>query len=409
MNFLRTAFNSNLSAVAVSDSDRAALEARGITQPTLQKYVLWRRATLLVVVIFTLLSAGVTFYDNWTDDEDEDEGLLEKATAGMLAELEQRVPAAAEFVKAATPDEEDAKEDEPTKLMGRIVDGVQDASVFVLPVAALLALLLSHRLQASYRVMAAGFLFSFFLLFAVYLCPETVWGTSEPVLKPGDDPGKFLMNEAQDLKNGVGAILSLLPLVLSLVPGVVKGCQKVKSLLPQALLPGWLIVMASTLYGLFLLTLFVAVDQFTTQPYILAGFFLVVASSLVYAFRAGAFTRPLLEPADFARMKRVQLVVTLCMAGGGLLLLAYLLTREIAGMHLLGTDSDTALMRPIDVVQFLLETLSRGMFVAVVSADLFLRANLSSWQHQRALAASAAKAEYDAAMEAMEGAIAAAK
>lgn len=403
MNFLRTAFNSKLATIAIPEADRAKLEAAGITQPTLQRYVLWRRATLLVVVIFTLLSATVTFYDNWT--EEEDEGLLEKATAGLLSELEQKVPSAAEFVKAATPDDEDAKEEEPAALMEKITNGVESVSAFMLPLAALLALFLGHRLRASYRVMVAGFLFSFFAVFLVHLLPESAVGGAEPVLKPGDDPGKFLMDEVHDLHNAVEAILALLPLVLSLVPGVVKGCQRVKSLLPQAILPGWLIVMASTLYGLFLFSIFVAIDQFTTQPFILAGFGLVSLSSLVYVFFSGAFTRPLIEPADFSRIKKVQLLVTLCMAGGGLLLLGYLLTREVAGMHLLGTDPETALMRPIDVVQFILSTLSRGMFVAAVSADLFLRANLASWKHQRALAASPAAKEYDEAMEAMDGAV----
>ena len=41
----------------------------------------------------------------------------------------------------------------------------------------------------------------------------------------------------------------------------------------------------------------------------------------------------------------------------------------------------------------------------LVANDLFLRANLTSWKQQRALAASPAAAEYDSAMEAMDGAI----
>jgi hypothetical protein len=403
MNFLRTAFNSNLSTVSVSEADRAALEAGGITQPTLQKYVLWRRATILMVVVFTLLSAGVTLYHNLTDDEEED--VIQKVTAGFLAELEKKVPAAAEFVKAATPDEEDEEGDPPTALIGRIVDGVQDASVCALPLAALIALFLGNRLRASYRVLAAGFLFSFFLPILAYLCPWSWWGYTEPVLSPSADPGKYILNEAEGLVEAVATLLALMPMILSLVPGVVKGCLRVKTLLPQALLPGWLIVMAATLYGLFMLAIFMALDQFTSHPLILAGFFLVMASSLIYAFRSSAFTRPLLGPEDFRRMKKVLLVVTLFTAGGGLLLLGYLLTREVAGVRLLGTDAETSLMRPIEVVQFVLEILSRGMFVSAVSADLFLRANLTSWQHQRALAASPAKAEYDAAMEAMEGAV----
>lgn len=402
--FVKTAFNSNLSTVAVSEADQAALSAKGIAQPTLQRYVVWRRATVLMVVVATLLSAGVSTYETYTDDEDE-AGVIETVTAGFMAKLQEAVPAAAGFVKEATPDEEDAAGEEPTKLVGTIIDDIHLASLYALPAAALLALFLGNRLRASYRVLVAGFLFSFFMPIILALCPWSWWGYVEPVLSPGADPGKFILNEAEGLLEGVSTVALLLPAVLSLVPGVVKGCLRVKSLVPQSLLPGWLIVMAAPLYGLFLLAIFVALDQFIGQPFILAGFGLVTASSLVYALWPGAFTRPLLEPEDYRRMKRVQMVVGLLTAAGGLLLLGYIVTREFMGVHLLGTDPKTALMRPIEVVQYLLEIISRSMFVTALSADLFLRANLTSWKQQRALAASPAAAEYDSAMEAMDGAI----
>jgi hypothetical protein len=59
--------------------------------------------------------------------------------------------------------------------------------------------------------------------------------------------------------------------VLSLIPGVQKACLRVKGLLPQSVLPGWFVVVASTLYGLFLLVIFVAVDQVTTELAVLAS------------------------------------------------------------------------------------------------------------------------------------------
>jgi hypothetical protein len=55
---------------------------------------------------------------------------------------------------------------------------------------------------------------------------------------------------------GISTVALLLPAVLSLVPGLVKGCLLVNTLVPQSLLPGWLIVMAAPLYGLFLLAIF---------------------------------------------------------------------------------------------------------------------------------------------------------
>ena len=66
-------------------------------------------------------------------------------------------------------------------------------------------------------------------------------------------------------------LAALLPAVLALIPGVLKGCLRVKTLLPASTLPGWFVVMAAPLYALFLLAVFVGINQVTNDPLLIGG------------------------------------------------------------------------------------------------------------------------------------------
>ena len=79
------------------------------------------------------------------------------------------------------------------------------------------------------------------------------------------------------------------------------------------------------------------------------------------------------------------------------------MTREIMGVHLVGSDPKTSVMRPIDIVEFLLQIVSRSMFVSAFGADLFMRMNLTAWKQNRTLASAEGAQEYDGAMEALDG------
>ena len=57
---------------------------------------------------------------------------------------------------------------------------------------------------------------------------------------------------------------------------------------------------------------------------------------------------------------------------------------------------------PLDLAGFLLEFIGRSLFMTVLGADLFMRMNLSTWQHHRTLAGSSAAEGYDRVMVAME-------
>jgi hypothetical protein len=419
------AFTSNLGAIVVSPQEQAALTAEGITEPTMQRYVLWRRATVLMVVIATALSALVSTYSTFTDEDQP--ALMETLTETALQKLETIAPAAAKFIqpgdeKVAPTDEKSEKagaaektdkeekdekggkdeEEEQIKAMGKIADGMHLLSLYALPIAALIVLFLGNRFRLAFRLMVIAFAFSFFAPMLLALCPWSWWGVAEPNISATSNPVLFLKDQAEGLMEAVGILVALLPSVLSLIPGVQRACLRVKTLLPQALLPGWFIVVASPLYGLFLLVVVIAVDQFTAEPAVLIPLALLAAASLTYALRANVFTRPLLCEADYRRMRGVQRIVGIMTMLAGGILVAFLATREVMGVHLVGLDAKTSLMRPIELVEFGLEVIGRSMFVSALGAEFIVRMSLTAWRQSRDLAASETVRTYEGAMEGLE-------
>ena len=159
---------------------------------------------------------------------------------------------------------------------------------------------------------------------------------------------------------------------------------------------------AAPFYALFLLVIFIAINQITSEPLLLISMLLLAGAPFIYVFRADVFARPLMSEADFLRMRRVQQVVSGVTALAGLLLVVYLAPQQYFGIHLVGLDVKTSLLGPLDLIGFFLELIGRSLFMTVLGADLFMRMNLSTWQYHRTLAGSSAAEGYDRVMGAME-------
>lgn len=444
---LRRAFTVNPQSVPLNPRENQVLEAAGVQEPVLRSYLVWRRSLMLFVVGSTLLSAGLATYRDFAEPEGRSpllESLARRlseqtsSVAPLLPTIEIRsameeaasdeddetptdtkededseeakgtdspskTPLADGTAKpAASADGEGDEEDEPQTAFGQFTDFVQLLSLYALPVAALAAVLVWTRLRLSFGIMVAAFAFAFLTPLLIALCPWSWWGYEEPALSPQAQPIEFLESKLEGMFEAAAYLVTLLPTVLSLVPGVQRACVRVKMLMPQAMLPGWFLVVASPFYALFLLVVFVAVHQVDSHPLFFSGMLLFLLAPLVYAVRADLFTRPISTTEDERRIRSVQRVVGAMTGLAGALLTTYLATREVGGIRLLGFDPRTAVLVPLDVIEFALEVLSRSMFMTALGADLFLRMNLSAWRNTRDFAGSPESARYDRVMEELQ-------
>lgn len=417
---IRRAFAVNPLTVPPSKRENSTLQASGIEQPTLRSYFVWRRSVMLFVLSAALLGAGLSTYREFFETSermDVAETIAKHLPPGtsasppttikanQLEEDEEESEAEPTKGASATTSESEPATDpdrEPQTAFGRFTDIVQLVALYALPLAALAVVVLWTRLQLTFQITVAAFTFAFMIPLVIALCPWSWWGYVEPQYSPQAQPVQYFEQLAEGLLEGLTYLVTLLPTVLSLVPGVQKACIRVKMLLPQSMLPGWFLVVASPFYALFLLVVFVAINQFDTNPLFFVGMLLFLLAPLAYTVWSDVFTRPLCSEEDYRRIRGVQRIVRMTTAVAGAFLVTYLATRQLMGVRLLGLDYKTALIVPLDIVEFLLETLSRSMFVTVLGADLFVRMNLTAWKNTRDFMGSPEAEGYDRVMGELE-------
>lgn len=351
---LRRALGWNLREAVVEPQERERLIALSVDEEDARRYLCWRRSVLIIVTVPTLISA-----------------LL--ATIGSLASDHSGLSS-----------------------FGIGLELVRLAALYALPVTAWLASRAWDQHRRSRTILLRGWFVAFLTPLALALFPFH-WRID----LSGGDP--TIANQAAALLGLLGAVavyVTLMPAVLSLIPGVLRACLRVKALLPASILPGWFLVASTPLYVLFFLVIFTTVNQLAGNALLILAVLSLLGAPLLYMFNAKTFTRPLHAPEEIARIGRVQQQVGIVTGIGVTLLVLYAFKAELFGHSLIGIDTATSLMRPWDtsLFQIPLEYVLRSLFTTVVVADLFMLMNLSVWHDTKAFAASPEAQAYDRVM-----------
>src|SRR4051812_31848401 len=93
LSIVSRAFNSKVKDMTITPEEKAGLEAEGIVDPTIQRYLLWRKASICMVIVATVLSALVSTYSTYMEDEDQPD-VLESLTEMVLKQFQMAVPSA---------------------------------------------------------------------------------------------------------------------------------------------------------------------------------------------------------------------------------------------------------------------------------------------------------------------------
>ncbi len=414
------AFAWNLGKVTPSEAESESLAAAGVTDPTAQRYAAWRRSLLGVALVATALAFALAALDLVRG------GLGEFTKLGVGLELAWLAAAAALPVACATGVLSWTR---PGRGAGLLAAAW--AAALVLPFV--YALLPAH---AIYHVGATPPPLPVAVAKAVQAMPDDAddGDDSEPdesplaaVLDPAALEKLEAMQElAVEFVMSGGGYLLLLPAVLSLIPGAVNGCLRVKALLPAAQLPGWLLVCAAPAFLLLWAVILVVVNHAARSPLLVFGVLLWAGAPIWYSLRGRVFVRSQLGAAEAAKIGGVKRLVLLTTLVGVALLLGFVLTAKVAGLKVVGFERAKAVTTRIeelgaddevsveDVQVALAESksfvyafdlsvwraaadfLAKLLVVTAVFADLVLRATVAAWRNDRALRASAGAADYDA-------------
>lgn len=365
---LRRAFALHLRRVPVSPREQELLTAAGVEDEIGQRYFVWRRSLFLLVGVLTALSVLFQAISKLTQDYSILSGF------GIFVEVGTMLAA------------------------------------FALPAGAFAALGTWRRLKLSRGFLLAGWLASFLapILFALF--------PSQWFLRlDASVPSAVYQIQVWMIRilAGLAYYLTLMPAVLSLLPGVQRACLRLKGLFPESVLPGWILVLISPLYTLLLLASFILLIQIASDWLLLGGVLLWMSAPLVYFLFWRPFTSPLTS-FQTGRIQWIQLGYLALVGLAAVLLLTFLLTfkielrskDEVLHLRAIGWDAQTSLARPWDIPKYLIGYAGLSFAVTALAFDYLLLMNLSAWSRTREFARSGAAEEYDRAMEAIEKVIA---
>src|SRR5262249_43575343 len=148
--------------------------------------------------------------------------------------------------------------------------------------------------------------------------------------------------EIEAAKSGIGLIaaikfyLILMPAALSLLPAVSRACVRIKTFLPQSLVPGWGLIACLPLSALVSLAMFVLLYHVAGNVLLILGLVLWVGAPLLYLSKFHLLTRPVTAPHDLDALAKTQMVVMGTIACGALLLVVYLFTAKFFGKTIVG-------------------------------------------------------------------------
>ncbi|HQR07708.1 MAG TPA: hypothetical protein PLN21_12850 [Gemmatales bacterium] len=383
---IRRAFSWQLHSVNVTEGERAKLLNRGVTHDPLHRYAVWRRSVLLVVLVPSLIDGMLSTIN-----------LLSGGREGLTD-------------------------------LGKLLTIINTVVIWALPISTILAIRSWTSLRSSQRILIIGWILTFIPPFLIALVPADLWFHAHL----SQDQATSLDREHSMLQtlNGLHVTLTLLPTVLAILPGLIRACLRVKTLLPAATLPGWFLVMTTPFYLLLVLVALIALNNLAGSPLLVLGMLFTMTGSMIYVWKNDLFIRPL-STSETPAINRAHQLSRIAGMTGALLLLAYLFTKKVFGLQLVGLHAQTSLawlwenhrqlhLKPeqavasaqsvfwigeVSLFQLIMQYCGRTLFMTTVFADALVRMTMIAWDQTKRFDTTPAAIEYYETMEDMKRAI----
>jgi hypothetical protein len=352
----------DLRAVDVSPNEEPILEAHGVRDHTIRQYLLWRRSWLYLLLPLALTASIIQLIGFFAED-------IDVSTMSWFGII--------------------------------VLGGTMLLHMIGYPIAAGIAVWKWDDLKLSRWALLAGWAAAYLLPFAVALIPFgnfIVINETDPEIIRGQKFGAGI----------AGAfvwLLWLLPATLAIMPGILRASVRIKSLLPESIVPGWIIVMTAPFFTLVLLLVFVVVNQIAGNLLLILGVLMIMASPVVFLTRTDLLIKPVTEFKERRWLESTQIVYVVVIGIGMALLMTYIYTLEVLGRPIVGNTADAAAPALMSVGRFSWEVISffitycaQSVFITAVAIDLFMLLNLSVWKNLKAFEGSPHAAEYDRIM-----------
>ncbi len=283
---VRRAYRLRIEPDEVTPQERAELELAGVTDPTVQAFLAWRRSILFAVAVLLvplILLKTIEIFSGGGD--------LEPAMKSAMRSMRglQAVPLLAEVAFCAL----------AWVQLKRWTDW-----------------------RRQRRVLAIGWAAFFLAPFVIYLYPMR--SIVEDAFTQGagaEQKGAVLL---MGVIYSVQAMMTLAPKAVSLIPGLVRAALVSKFLFPGSAAPGWLVVMAAPIYALFVYVVLFVPYQITGSGWFVAAILSITVAAVLLARGGFDLARPMTRDQAIASAQRARTSYLIAMVVTAVFLLAAL-------------------------------------------------------------------------------------
>jgi hypothetical protein len=349
---LRRSFTMDFSTIQPSEEEARQLKRAGITEPTAQRYLIWRKSLLWFIVVPTAFAA-----------------LFHLIT--LLAM--------------------DKAQSDKWSRFGMALHYIQALALIALPVTATIAAMKFDQPRKSMRILILGVLIAFGVRIVAALIPAEHWTETKSA------------EERFEAAVTMGLILfiTLIPTVLTPLPAIWRACTRMKMLLPASIVPGWGFIASAPMYLLLGFATFVFIYQMAGNFLLVLGLMLWFGAPLIHFSRTDLWIRPITRTKDLKALTKLNYFVLIAVVAGIALIIIFLLTAKVRNAYLVGFDKNESVWRPwnLNLHNFWIEFVGKSLFLTVLFADLMMQMNLSIWNQEKQFYRTEAAAGYDKEMQ----------
>jgi hypothetical protein len=181
--------------------------------------------------------------------------------------------------------------------------------------------------------------------------------------------------------------LTLLPVTVTFPGGAVRASIRIRWLLPDSFLAGWILVMCAPFYSVVVCMALVIVIQIVGNGVLFAGMVLIVAAPCLYVVWSDLFTGNWRKVEKLTQVRTKQQIIALVTLAGYGLFLLWGFTADESGIKPIGEktsefDETVYLLSYSQAFRIILDLFGRMLVTTILFSDAILRVTLQNWSNE---------------------------
>jgi hypothetical protein len=264
---------------------------------------------------------------------------------------------------------------------GKLLILIKNIDSTLLFIGVVWGFVLWNQFKKSIRIVRSAVLLSYILPLIPALFPVEMTLNTEAKDYYNDDVTQSELF-SQKVVISLSYMLTLLPVIISFPGGALRAALRIRWLLPESMLSGWILMFSAPFYSILLCIALIVVLQAAGNFVLFLGTLFVVSAPWMYVFFRSLFVHLWTEE------KKLKVLVVQRISGaltliGYTLIMVYMFTADVSGVGLIG-DPDSVdpiyLLSYAQAFRILVETLGRLFATTLMFSDMILPMNLENWQ-----------------------------